>query len=81
MMYEGILTINFETGMYEVQLTEFDERMPLCNGDDFSIKINGQWKNTRIEFSETEDDWYLIDIDHNDWGIGSLVKVALSLEE
>jgi hypothetical protein len=80
-MHEGILTVNIESGMYEILLTEFDERLPLFNGDDFSIMIDGHWKNTKMGFSETEDDWYLEGIDHKDWGLGSAVRVDLSFEE
>ncbi|HHU18436.1 MAG TPA: hypothetical protein GXZ70_09575 [Clostridiales bacterium] len=67
--------------MYEVLLEEFDESIPLFHGDEFLIMIDGQWKDTKIIFSETEDDWVLDGININDWGIGSTVKVKLLDDE
>ena len=80
-MQEGILTVNIETGLYEIFLTKFSERMALFNGDDFLIMIDGHWKNTKIVFSDTENDWLLEGVDIKDWGIGSLIKVDLQFEE
>ncbi|MGI6747343.1 MAG: DUF5348 domain-containing protein [Anaerovoracaceae bacterium] len=80
-MHKGTLTVNMETGMYEVLLEEFDESIPLFHGDEFLIMIDGQWKDTKIIFSETEDDWVLDGININDWGIGSTVKVKLLDDE
>lgn len=80
-MHEGLLTVNLESGMYEVFLTEYSERMPLCNGDEFLVMVEGDWKNTKIVFSETEDDWILEGIDIKAWGVGSMVKVELFSEE
>lgn len=80
-MHEGILTVNMETGMYEVFIEEFDERIPLINGDQFLILIDGEWKNTKIIFSETDDDWVLDGINIKDWGIGSLIRIKLLDDE
>lgn len=80
-MHEGILTVNLATGMYDVFLTEYSEKIPLCDGDEFFVMVNGEWKQTKIIFSEVEDDWILYGIDINDWGIGSLIKVELLSED
>jgi hypothetical protein len=80
-MHEGILTINFETGLYEILLKEFDERLALIEGDAFSILVDGLWKDTKIRFSETEDDWILEGIDSDDWGLDSEVRIELLFEE
>ena len=80
-MQEGTLTVNFETGLYEILLTEFDETIPLFNGDEFSILIDGQWVDTAMEFSETDMDWNLAGVDSSNWGIGSAVRIELAIED
>lgn len=80
-MHEGILTVNFESGLYEILLTEFDERLALIEGDEFSILVDGQWKATKIFFSDTEGDWCLEGIDPADWGLDSAVRIKLAFEE
>lgn len=80
-MHEGILTVNLESGVYEIILDEFDERVALFDGDELSILVDGHWKKTRMIFSEEEGDWCLEGIDPALWGIDSQIRIELCFEE
>lgn len=80
-MHEGILTVNLESGVYEIILEEFDERVALFDGDEFSILVDGEWIHTKMVFSEEEGDWCLEGVDSGLWCIDSPVKIELGFEE
>lgn len=74
-MRQGTLSYDFGSERYEIAFDDGGQRVELHCGDTFQIRVDGEWKSTRIEFDWETEDWYLVGVNDDDWSTGSTVRV------
>jgi hypothetical protein len=68
---EGIMIYDFQQKRYDVRFSDMTVYGGLHCGECFDVRINNEWKPTRIEYDHKEEDWYLqgLKIEHSLLGL------------